>query len=394
MAFAWSAAAATLAQDAQESPKVQEGKAQEIERHLAKIKLPPGFSIRLYALVPGARAMAVGPSGRSVFVGTRGTKAYVVTEGLGASGAPEVTEFAAAIGMKMPHGLCFSKDGALFVAEQNRVLSFDNAETTYRNPSLKATTVVAQGQLIPPEDESENHSRRVCRIGPDNKLYISLGQPFNVPPTERMERFDAWGIGGIIRMNQDGSVREIFARGIRNSVGMDFNPKDQTLWFTDNQVDRLGDEIPPGELNRAVKAGLNFGFPWYGGGHIRTNEYKDQTPPQGVVFPQIEMAAHAADLGMIFYTGAQFPQKFKGGIFSAQHGSWNRTAPVGARVMFTSLKADGTADRTEPFAEGWLQSDGSYWGRPVDVAPLPDGSLLVSDDYNGALYRIAYTPSR
>ena len=141
---------------------------------------------------------------------------------------------------------------------------------------------------------------------------------------------------------------------MRNSVGMDFNPKDKSLWFTDNQVDGMGDDIPPGELNRADKPGMNFGFPYYGGGKTRTTEYKDQTPPADVTFPQVEMVAHAADLGMTFYSGKQFPAKYRGGIFSAQHGSWNRTVPIGARVMFTSLKEDGTADKTEPFAEGWL----------------------------------------
>jgi glucose/arabinose dehydrogenase len=143
-----------------------------------------------------------------------------------------------------------------------------------------------------------------------------------------MDEFNKWGIGGIIRMNLDGTGREVFARGIRNSVGMDFNPEDGTLWFTDNQVDLMGDDIPPEELNRAPKAGLDFGFPWYGGGHIRTGEYKNETPPEGLVFPEIETPAHAADLGMIFYTGTQFPAKYRGGIFFTQHGSWNRTVPI------------------------------------------------------------------
>jgi glucose/arabinose dehydrogenase len=367
-----------------------DAKVEEIKQNLAKIRLPSGFSIGLYALVPEARAIAVGPQGKVVFVGTMGSKVYVATHRAGSGSADEVSEFAAAIAMKMPHGVCFAKDGVLFIAEQNRVLSFADAERNAKNPAIAAKTVVAQGGLIPPENQSRNHSSRVCRIGPDNKLYISLGEPFNVPPREKMEAFAKSGIGAVIRMTRDGKDREIFAGGIRNSVGMDFNPKDGSLWFTDNQVDRMGDDIPPGELNRAAKAGLNFGFPWYGGGHVRTNEYKTDAPPQGVVFPEVETIAHAADLGMIFYTGGQFPNRYKGGIFFVQHGSWNRSAPVGARVMFAALKADGSADRTEPLAEGWLQDDGSYWGRPVDVAQLPDGSILVSDDYNGALYRIAY----
>ena len=184
--------------------------------------------------------------------------------------------------------------------------------------------------------------------------------------------------------------RAVFAWGVRNSVGMDFNARDRALWFTDNQVDGMGDNQPPGELNRADKPGMNFGFPYYGGGKTRTTEYKDQTPPADLTFPQVEIVAHAADLGMMFYTGKSFPQKYRGGIFSAQHGSWNRTVPVGARVMFTSLKEDGTADKTEAFAEGWLTENGEYLGRPVDVAQLPDGSILVSDDLAGALYRISY----
>jgi glucose/arabinose dehydrogenase len=195
-------------------------------------------------------------------------------------------------------------------------------------------------------------------------------------------------MSGIVRMTNEGKDREVFATGVRNSVGLDFNPKDKTLWFTDNQVDGMGDDQPPGELNRADKPGMNFGFPYYGGGKTRTVEYKDQTPPADVTFPQVEMDAHAADLGMTFYTGRMFPQKYRGGIFSAQHGSWNRTKPIGARVMFTSLKEDGTADKTEVFAEGWLTADGEYLGRPVDVAQLRDGSLLVSDDFAGAVYRI------
>jgi len=183
----------------------------------------------------------------------------------------------------------------------------------------------------------------------------------------------------------------VFALGVRNSVGMDFNPATKELWFTDNQVDGMGDDIPPGELNRAKKAGLDFGFPWYGGGKIRTKEYAGEEPKAGVVFPEIEFTAHAAELGMRFYTGSQFPEKYRGGIFIAEHGSWNRTKPVGARVMFVSLKADGSADKAEVFAEGWLdEKSGRYAGRPVDVAVALDGSLLVSDDLGGAIWRISH----
>ncbi len=191
-------------------------------------------------------------------------------------------------------------------------------------------------------------------------------------------------------MNRDGSGREVYAYGVRNSVGMDFNPANGELWFTDNQVDGMGDDIPAGELNRVTAMGQNFGFPWYGGGHTRTNEYDKDDPPAGVIFPEVEMVAHAADLGMTFYTGKMFPENYRGGIFSAQHGSWNRTTPVGARVMFTAVNADGSVGETTAFAEGWIDENQEYLGRPVDVTQLRDGSLLVSDDLAGAIYRISY----
>jgi glucose/arabinose dehydrogenase len=364
--------------------------AEAIKQTLATIKLPPGFKIGLYALVPGARHMAVGPQGRVIFVGTPATKVYAVSIDAASGVAGGVSEFAPAIEMNAPNGVCFAKDGVLYVAEINRVLSFPRAEEDYQDPSVRANVIVEQDNLLPVEDARAPHNARVCRAGPDNKLYIALGQRYNVPPRKKMTEFNEWGIGGIIRMNLNGTGREVFARGIRNSVGMDFNPKDGILWFTDNQVDHMGDDIPPEELNRAPTAGLNFGFPWYGGGHIRTELYNNETPPEGLVFPEIETAAHAADLGMIFYTGTNFPAKYRGGIFFAQHGSWNRTVPIGARVMFASLKQDGTGAKAEVFAEGWLNAKGTYDGRPVDVAQLPDGSLIVSDDWAGALYRITY----
>ncbi len=364
--------------------------ADQIKKNLEKIKLPEGFKISLYAIVPDARHIAVGPQGVVAFVGTRKQNVWAVTDRNKDRVADEVKEFAPSIQFTIPNGVCFSKDGFLFVAEQNRVLLFPAAEFFYEGPDVAAFKVVDQGKLIPPDEESYNHTARVCRIGPDNKLYISLGQPFNVFPPEKMELYNETGIGGIIRMSREGTDREVFARGVRNSVGMDFNPKNGELWFTDNQVDGMGDDIPPGELNRSTAAGQHFGFPYYGGGNVRTVELKDADPPADAVFPAVEMVAHAADLGMTFYTGKQFPQKYQGGIFSAQHGSWNRTTPVGARVMFTAVNEDGSVGETKPFAEGWLNESGEYIGRPVDVAQLSDGSILVSDDLAGAIYRISY----
>jgi len=365
-------------------------KADTVKQNLAKIKLPPGFHISLYALVPDARHIAVGPQGVATFVGTRKSKVWVVTDRSRGGVGDEVKEFAPTLPKKIPNGVCFSKDGFLYIAEQNRVLEYAAAEFFYESPDVVAGAVVPEGDLIPKADESYNHTARTCRVGPDNKLYIQLGQPYNVPAKEKVEPYRKLGMGGIIRMDRDGKNREVYAIGLRNPVGMDFNPKDKSLWTNDNQVDGMGDDIPPGEMNRITAMGQDFGFPWYGGGHTRTNEYKTETPPANVIFPEVEQVAHAADLGLIFYTGTMFPKKYQGAIFSTQHGSWNRTVPVGARVMVTYLKDDGhAAGKSEPFAEGW-NDNGYYLGRPVDVAQLQDGSLLVSDDLVGALYRIWY----
>jgi glucose/arabinose dehydrogenase len=375
-------------------PVPQTGKnADAIRANLQQVKLPPGFKIDLYAVVPDARHMAVAPSTNMLFVGTRKTTVWAVTDRNSDGVADEVKPFAPSLNFKVPNGVCWTRDGFLIVVEHNRVLNFPAAEFFYEGPDVAVIEVVPQGRLIPAEEESFNHGARVCRIGRDGKLYIALGQPFNVPPRDKLKLYDEHGLGGIIRMSPfDGSGREVFARGIRNSVGIEFNPKDGTLWFTDNQTDGMGDNIPPGELNRATRAGQHFGYPWVVG-KVRITEhgYNKDPLPKDAVPPQVEMDAHAADLGLIFYTGNRFPPKYRGGIFSAQHGSWNRTTPIGARVMFTSLKADGTADKSEVFADGWLDPQTrQYRGRPVDVAMMPDGSLLVSDDFAGAIYRITY----
>ncbi|MBQ1763417.1 MAG: PQQ-dependent sugar dehydrogenase [Aquincola sp.] len=367
--------------------------ADAIRKNLEKVKLPPGFRISLYAVVPDARHMAVAPSTNMLFVGTRKTAVYAVTDRLSTGTASEVKAFAPSLNFKVPNGVCWTRDGSLLVAEHNRVLMFPAAEFFYEGPDVAVAEVVPQGQLIPVEEESFNHGARTCRVGPDNLLYMTLGQPFNVQPREKLKLYEQVGIGGIVRMGLDGSKREVFARGIRNSVGMDFNAKDKTLWFTDNQTDGMGDDIPKGEINRATQAGQFFGYPYIvGQTRITENGYDKDPIPAGAVNPQVMTDAHAADLGIVYYGARQFPAKYQGGFFSAQHGSWNRTKPVGARVLFTSLKQDGTADKTEVFADGWLDNDtGVYRGRPVDVAVMKDGSLLVSDDFAGAIYRITYS---
>ena len=374
----------------------QTGKnADALRENLKKVKLPPGFKIELFAIVPDARHMAIAPSTNMLFVGTRKTAVWAVTDRNSDYVADEVKQFAPSLKFNVPNGVCWTKDGFLIVVEHNRVLNFPAAEFFYEGPDVAVIEVVPQGGLIPVEEESYNHHARTCRVGPDGMLYITLGQPFNVQPRDKIALFNKVGIGGIVRMNPfDGSKREVYATGIRNSVGIDISPKDGSVWFTDNQTDGMGDDIPAGELNRATKPGQFFGYPWKQGKTRITEFGYDKDPlPANITDPQVYMDAHAADLGLTHYTGKMFPAKYQGGIFSAQHGSWNRTKPIGARVMFTSLKADGTADKTEVFAEGWLDSaTGTYRGRPVDVAVMKDGSLLVSDDFAGAIYRISYQP--
>lgn len=364
--------------------------ADSIREVLKGITLPEGFKIELYALVPDARHMAMAPQGTVLFVGTKKTKVWAVMDRDRNKVADEVKDFAPSLEFDVPNGPAFTKDGFLYIAERNRVLMFPAAEFFHESPDVVAVPVVPQGELIPVEEESYNHTARVVKVGPDDKLYISLGQPFNVAPPEKLDLYNEVGIGGIIRMNRDGTDREVYTYGVRNSVGHDFHPVTGELWWTDNQVDGMGDDIPPGEINRQTEAGQHFGHPWYGGGTVRTNEYEGQEVPVDVVHPVSETIAHAADLGMTFYTGNMFPAKYKNAIFSAQHGSWNRTTPVGARVMVTFIDEEGNAS-TEPFAEGWIDENGEYDGRPVDVAQMKDGSILVSDDFANAVYRITYS---
>lgn len=367
-------------------------KADNLREILNNITLPDGFKIELYALVPDARDMAMAPQGTVLFVGTRKDKVWVVSDRDRDGVADEVKDFAPSVQFDVPNGMQFSDDGFLFIAERNQIRMFPAAEFFYEGPDVVAVDVVAKGQLIPEGEESYNHTARVIDIGPDGKLYVSLGQPYNVSPPEKQALYTETGIGGIIRMDRDGSNREVYTYGVRNSVGHDFHPVTGKLWWTDNQVDGMGDDIPPGELNRQTEAGQHFGFPWYGGGMTRTNEYMDDTPPEGIVHPAVETTAHCADLGMVFYTGSQFPERYQNAIFSAQHGSWNRTEPCGARVMVTFIDADGNATM-EPFAEGWLNANKEYDGRPMSVEVMKDGSLLVSDDFAGAIYKISYTGS-
>jgi glucose/arabinose dehydrogenase len=375
----------------------QEGRnADAIRANLENVNLPPGFNIELYAVVPDARHMAVAPSTNMLFVGTRKTTVWAVTDRNGDNYADEVKSFAPSLDFKVPNAVCWTKDGFLIVVEHNRVLNFPAAEFFYEGPDVAVIEVVPQGGLIPASEESFNHGARTCEVGPDGMLYVTIGQPFNVQPKDKIEMYDEVGIGAVVRLDPfDGSGREVYSRGARNPVGIGFNPADGTLWWTDNQVDGLGDDVPPGELNRATTVGEHFGFPYWNGdykvaGSGAAPELADMAEPANAVFPQVNFPAHQAQLGMAFYTGKQFPSKYQGGIFVASHGSWNRTEPSGALINFVPVNADGTAGQSEVFADGWLDDTGIYKGRPVDVAVMKDGSLLVSDDYVGAIYRISY----
>ncbi len=369
----------------------------KLKANLKKIKLPEGFKIELYGVVPDARYMAVAPSTNMLFVGTRKTTVWAVTDRNGDMKADEVKPFAPSIKFKNPNGVCWTKDGFLIVVESNRVLNFPAAEYFYEGPDVAVITAVPEGGLIPVEEQSFNHTGRTCKVADDGKLYVTLGQPYNVQPKDKIDPYNKTGIGGVIRLNPfDGSGKEVYAVGMRNPAGMDINPKDKTIWTTDNQVDGLGDDVPPGELNRITKSGQHFGFPYWNGkykvaGSPAAPELKDINEPAGAIFPQVEFPAHQAQLGMSFYTGKQFPKKYQGGMFIAAHGSWNRTVPSGYLINFVPVNADGTAGTAEVFAEGFLdQETKRAFGRPVDVANLPDGSILVSDDFAGALYRISY----
>lgn len=372
--------------------------ADAIRENLKRIKLPPGFKIELYAIVPDARHMAVAPSTNMLFVGTRKTTVWAVTDRNSDGVADEVKSFAPSLKFTNPNGVCWTKDGFLIVAEHNRVLNFPAAEFFYEGPDVAVIEVVPQGGLIPVEEESFNHGARTCRVADDGMLHITLGQPYNVQPKDKVALYERLGIGGMIKLNAfDGSKREVVARGVRNSVGMDINPKDKTVWFTDNQTDGMGDDIPPGELNRVTKMGEHFGYPFIHGNSVQiagtsaAPDLKGMSPPAQWTKPQVEFPAHQAQLGMAFYNGRMFPQKYQGGVFVAAHGSWNRTKPSGALIQYVPIKADGTAGGLETFAEGWLDENGIYRGRPVDVAVMKDGSLLISDDFAGALYRVSYS---
>jgi len=340
---------------------------------LDQIKLPPGFSIELVARVPSARAMTWGDRG-TLFVGSSAGNVYALTFAAPNAGG-QASVHTIASGLRDPGGVAFH-NGALFVSAVSRVLRFDDIEHRVQSPP---EPVVVTDKL--PSDG--HHGRKFIAFGPDGKLYVNVGAPCNIcePDPERYAHIE--------RMNADGSGRETVARGVRNSVGFDWDPRTKELWFTDNGRDMLGDDVPPDELNHVTRVPQHFGYPYCHGGDISDPEFGKQHPCSEFVPPARKLGPHVASLGMRFYTGTQFPTAFRNQIFIAEHGSWNRSQKIGYRVTLVRLDAAGKAVAYEPFAEGWLQGD-RVWGRPADVSIAPDGSLLVSDDLAGAIYRIRY----
>ncbi|MDH3257914.1 MAG: sorbosone dehydrogenase family protein [Deltaproteobacteria bacterium] len=343
------------------------------EISLEKIVLPPGFAITIFARnVPGARSMALGEKG-TLFVGTRKAgKVYAISDTDGDNRADEVVTIAS--GLNMPNGVAFRK-GALYVACLNRVIRFDNIETRLKNPPAFQ---VLYDQL--PRDR--HHGWKFIRFGPDGYLYVPVGAPCNVCEKDD-ERY-----ASILRMGPDGHGVEVFAAGVRNTVGFDWHPETGELWFTDNGRDWLGDDLPPDELNRAPVKGLHFGFPYCHGGDIPDPKFGKKRRCEEFVPPEIKLGPHVASLGMRFYTGGMFPKKYRQQIFIAEHGSWNRSVPIGYRISLVELEGN-RAVRYSVFAEGWLQGSRPF-GRPVDVLVKADGSLLISDDLAGVIYRISY----
>ncbi|MEP7251031.1 MAG: PQQ-dependent sugar dehydrogenase [Ginsengibacter sp.] len=342
--------------------------------NLDKIALPAGFSISVYAKAEGARSLCVSPSG-TLFVGTQGAgKVYAIRDENNDGKVDKV--YTIAEDLNTPNGVAF-KDGSLYIATISTIYRIDNVESQLENP---AKPVVVYDKY--PTDT--HHGWKFIAFGPDGKLYVPVGAPCNICEPHKPI------YASITRMNPDGSGMEIFAKGIRNSVGFDWNPNTKEFWFTDNGRDDLGDDVPNDELNKAPNAGLDFGYPYCHQGNILDPEFgkgkncSNYTPPAKLMGP------HVAALGLRFYKGSMFPQEYKNAIFVARHGSWNRSTPIGYNVAVLKMDTAGNPQDPIPFAQGWLQNEKTVNGRPVDLTFLRDGSMVVSDDYNGVVYRITY----
>lgn len=355
------------------------GLSQSKELPLKSLKLPRGFSIAIYAEVDNARSMAMSPSG-TLFVGNKNEdKVYAVQDTDGDFKADKV--YVIASGLKMPNGVAF-KNGDLYVAEKSRILKFPKIETSLNAPPKPQVIY----DKFPTDD---SHGWKYIAFGPDGKLYVPVGAPCNICEPKRPV------YATITRMNADGLDFEIFASGIRNTVGLTWHPTTKNLWFTDNGRDRLGDDIPPCELNTITEKGQHFGYPYCHGGTIKDPDFGSKRPCSDFVKPVQALGAHVAPLGLKFYTGTQFPQEYRNQIFIAERGSWDRSKKSGHRLTLVKLDAKGKALSYDTFVSGWLdETTQQAWGRPVDVLFMKDGSMLVSDDHADVIYRITYNPER
>jgi glucose/arabinose dehydrogenase len=341
---------------------------------LKDIRLPDGFSIGIFAEVENARSMALGQKG-TVFVGNREKNNVYALVDEDKDGRAE-KKFTVAKDLDTPNGVAFH-NGALYIAEVSRIWRIDNIEENLESPGKP---VLVYDKL--PSDQ--HHGWKYIAFGPDGKLYVPVGAPCNIcNDNERDKRYAA-----ISRMNADGTGFEIYAHGVRNTVGFTWHPETDALWFTDNGRDNLGENVPPDELNVATRAGMHFGYPYIHAGTIADPEFGKGHSAGQYVRPARNLTPHGGTLGIKFYTSTMFPAEYRNQAFIAEHGSWNRTEPIGYRVMLARFKGNQVTS-FEPFAEGWLK-DGKAWGRPVDVLQMPDGSLLVSDDFANLVYRIAY----
>lgn len=337
---------------------------------LNKIKLPKGFEISLWAEgLPNAREMVIGPKG-TVFASTRfvGNVYAIVDRG----GKREVKIIAK--GLNKPNGVAI-KNGALYVAELSRIIRYDDIENRLDNPPAP---VVVFDKL--PKDET--HGWKFMKLGPDGKLYFNIGSPGNIimPPSTHAQ---------IVRVDPEKGILESVALGVRNSVGMDFHPVTKELWFTNNGRDWIDDSLPNDTLHHVTRKGMHFGFPYCHQGDLLDPEFGQGRSCAEFDPPAAKLGPHVAALGMRFYSGAMFPAEYRNNIFIAEHGSWNRTKKSGYNISRVTLDKAGKVKKVEVFAEGWLEGE-AYWGRPADVQVMGDGSLLVSDDVAGAIYRIAY----
>ncbi len=340
---------------------------------IEKITLPPGFHIEVLSDdVPSARAMTFSPKG-ILYVGSQDGHVYALELRNGRVTGRHVI----ASGLQMPAGVAWH-EGALYVSAVSKVVRFDAIDAHLTDPPKPVVVT----DKLPTET---HHGWKFIAFGPDGKLYVPQGAPCNICERDP-DRFALIG-----RMDPDGSHYEVVARGIRNSVGFAWHPVTHELWFTDNGRDLLGDDIPSDKLNRAPRLDMNFGFPYCHGGDTPDPEFGKDHPCSEFTPPVVQLGAHVAALGMRFYDGPMFPADYRNNIFIAEHGSWNRSKKVGYRVVRVITDPDGSHARQQVFAEGWLQPGESVWGRPADVLPLPDGSLLISDDTAGAIYRVTYS---